>query len=228
MFHPEDVVVVSSPVYGGKIAPIAKQRMEGINGNGAKCVIVAVYGNRAFENAVADFSDFMTAHGFRVCGAAAFVGEHSYSTPSTPIAHGRPDAQDIADAHRLGNEIGSRISSGEFNLVDAASLEDEHTPETSITNFRDFIMKYRQQQARLPEVYLPEVDLSLCDDCGSCHDACPTEAISSESHAADPDRCIKCCACVKICPQNARKLHTPFAKILSENFNIRKSPRWLL
>ena len=59
-FRSDDIVIVAAPVYGGKIAPIVKQRLKGISGNGAKCIVVAVYGNRAFESAVTDFASFMS------------------------------------------------------------------------------------------------------------------------------------------------------------------------
>ncbi|WP_290381273.1 4Fe-4S binding protein, partial [uncultured Duncaniella sp.] len=37
-------------------------------------------------------------------------------------------------------------------------------------------------------------------------------------------KCIKCCACVKSCPEGARSLSSPFAPVLSANFSLRKSP----
>lgn len=225
---PEDVVIVAAPVYGGKIAPIVKRRLEWFDGCGARCIVIAVYGNRAFENAVADLALFMAGRGCKVCGAAAFVGEHSYSTARTPIASGRPDRKDIADARRFGREIASRIKAGELREVDVRLLADEPSPAESLLNFRNFVAGYQRQQAAEPVVYLPVVDASLCDECGSCYGVCPTEAISPDLRDADPGRCIKCCACVKICPQGARVFNSPFAKTLSENFQLRKSPRWIL
>lgn len=223
-----DVVIVGAPVYGGRIAPVVKQRFESIEGNGAKCVVVAVYGNRAFENAVNDLAAFMREHGFVVCGAAAFVGEHSYSTPATPIAQGRPDSQDLADAYAYGKHIAAKLKAGELVGLDCSTLKDEPSPAESMSNFKEFVMAYQREQAESPKVYLPVVDMSVCDDCGGCYAVCPTEAITPGQREADPTKCIKCCACVKFCPQNARSLRSPFAEPLSANFTLRKSPRWLL
>lgn len=224
-----DIAIVAAPVYGGKIAPILKQRLESLRGDGTRCILIAVYGNRAFEKAPVDLADFMTGHGFIVSGVAAFIGEHSYSTAQTPIAQGRPDDADIELARQFGREIASRIMSGTLRQVDASELPEQPSPETSLLNFRNFVMDYQRRQTESPRIFLPEVDTSLCDDCGTCADVCPTEAITiADLHNADPAKCIKCCACVKACPQNARTLVTPFARPLSENFSKRKSPCWIL
>lgn len=225
---PDDVVIAAAPVYGGKIAPLVKRRLDGVRGNGAKCIVVAVYGNRAFEGAAADFASFMSECGFRICGAAAFVGEHSYSTAATPIAAGRPDGQDMADARAFGVEIASKIKVDDWHEVGISALTDEPSPAEAVANFCDFVIGYQRQQATAPVVYLPEVDASLCDGCGSCYDVCPTGAITPDCEAVDASKCIKCCACVKICPQGARMYSSPFARTLSENFRLRKSPRWIL
>ena len=225
---PDDIVVAAAPVYGGKIAPVVKQRLRGLCGNNARCIVVAIYGNRAFENAVVDFASLMTDAGLIVCGAAAFIGEHSYSTAATPIASGRPDSSDMDDARTFGREIASRILSGELREVCAASLADVPSPPESLANFRNFVIGYQKSQAQHPVAYLPQVDTALCDGCGICYGACPTGAISPDSNEADPATCIRCCACVKSCPQGARRCDTPFAKPLSENFNMRKSPVWIL
>lgn len=42
--------------------------------------------------------------------AGAFVGEHSYSTPETPIAQGRPDAQDLAAATAFGAQVREKLA----------------------------------------------------------------------------------------------------------------------
>ena len=47
-----DLALISVPVYGGKVAPLALQRLEGIRSNGAPVVLVVVYGNRAYEKAL--------------------------------------------------------------------------------------------------------------------------------------------------------------------------------
>ena len=227
-FDADDVVLISGPVYGGKLAPIAKQRLGGMKGAGTRCIVVAVYGNRAFENAVTDFASFVEERGFTVVGVGAFVGEHSYSTDETPIAAGRPDAADMEEARKFGRAIGEKITADTLAKIDAAGLKDIPAPAESLANFKAFVMDYQRQQAESPRVYLPVVDEELCNGCGSCVDVCPTGAIAADGIGLDAAKCIKCCACVKECPQGARTLYTPFAKVLSANFNARKAPVWIV
>lgn len=227
-FSDSDILIMAAPVYGGKMAPIAKARMENLEGNDTPCILIAVYGNRAFENAISDMAEFARSRGFRPIAAGAFVGEHSYSTTEYPVAAGRPDAKDIEEARLFGKFVGDKIASGNLSEIDVSELHDEPVPESSLMNFKNFVMGYMQQQKTAPVAVLPEVDESLCTGCGECRAACPTGAIGEDCLSLDASRCIKCCACVKICPEAARALHSPFAPMLSANFSQRKNPVWIL
>ena len=49
-----------------------------------------------------------------------------------------------------------------------------------------------------------------------------------EGCVTEKDRCIKCCACVKMCPQQARSFDTPYAPLISGNFKKRKQNRIII
>lgn len=161
--------------------------------------------------------------------AAAFVGEHSYSTPETPVAAGRPDAQDLARAAEFGAAVRKKLAAGTPAPVDAAKLKDVHTPLVPMLRFIRFVVGYRRRQKKNPVVYLPACDADRCTHCGRCAAICPTQAIArgDEAHT-DPARCIRCCACVKGCPVGARSFHTPFAAALARSFTRRKQPVTIL
>ena len=94
---PADAAAVFAvPVYGGRVAPAALERLREIRGEGTPAVVLAVYGNRAFGTAVAQLAAFVAERGFVPVAAGAFVGEHSYSTPGTPIAEGIAKAMNAA------------------------------------------------------------------------------------------------------------------------------------
>ena len=48
------------PVYAGRVPALAVERLKGIKTSGVKCVIVAVYGNRAYEDALVEMQDIAT------------------------------------------------------------------------------------------------------------------------------------------------------------------------
>ena len=43
----EDVAVIAVPSYGGRVPAVAAERLSRLRGNGARAVLVCVYGNRA-------------------------------------------------------------------------------------------------------------------------------------------------------------------------------------
>lgn len=200
-FDSTELLIAATPVYGGHTPAIVRERMAAIAGDSTPAVAVAVYGNRAFEKAVTDMADFLSERGFIPVGGAAFVGEHSYSTASTPIAAGRPDARDLAD--------------------------EPAAPE-AVENFLAFVRGYQKSQAENPVRLIPDHDPKLCGGCGVCVEVCPTGAISPDGFLTDAASCIKCCACVKSCPDGARTLNSPFAPVLSANFSARRSPVWII
>lgn len=225
----DTAAIFAVPVYGGRVAPAALERLQNIRGEGTPAVVLAVYGNRAFGTAAAELAAFVAQRGFVPVAAAAFVGEHSYSTLRTPIAPQRPDAEDIAAAEAFGAQVREKLAQDILVPVDAARLRAPRTPLLSQLRFIRFVLGYRKRQKRAPVTLLPEGDAERCTQCGRCVALCPTQAIArgDELHT-DPARCIRCCACVKGCTFGARTFETPFAAVLARNFARRKPPVTLL
>ena len=107
----DTVVVVTVPVYGGHVAPLALERLKALESAGSPTVITVVYGNRAYEKALEELDAFVSARGFKVIAGGTFIGEHSYSTSVYPIAEGRPDSADIASAVKFGEDVAAKLSS---------------------------------------------------------------------------------------------------------------------
>ena len=64
--------------------------------------------------------------------------------------------------------------------------------------------------------------------CGICAKVCPTAAIEGDIPRSLAERCIKCCACVKECPLEARVFDTPYTAMLFEKFSTRREPEcWI-
>ena len=67
------LAVITVPVYGGHVAPLALERMKELHADGAPAVVVVVYGNRAYEKALVELDAFVTKLGFKVIAGATFV-----------------------------------------------------------------------------------------------------------------------------------------------------------
>lgn len=211
-FAQHEVVVVGVPVYGGRVPALAAQRLAHLTGNGTAAVAVVVYGNRAYEDALLELQQLLAAQGFAVVAAAAFIGEHSFSTPELPIAEHRPDAADLAKATAFGQAIAQQLAAG-IDINHPLALPG-NSP-----------YKERSPSSRI----VPQTDPALCGGCMSCVDNCPTGAISpTDPCATDADLCIRCAACIKGCPSGARAItHAgmlDFIRTLQQNCQTRREP----
>jgi ferredoxin len=209
-----ELIIVGTPVYGGRVPLIAVRRLERLKGKGAPAVVVVVYGNRAYEDALQELKDLVTEAGCVPVAAGAYIGEHSLASATTPIACGRPDAQDLARAQAFGKAIREKVGS----ISGFADMPPLCVPGT--TPYAE-----RGEAPRVSPVTLKE----RCVSCGTCAALCPTGAIAIDDVAAsDPGLCIRCCACVKGCPEGARVIEAPLlkerAERLSKSCRDRKGP----
>lgn len=207
----DGVAVLGIPVYAGRVPQVCLDRMAKISSSGVPTVLVALYGNREFEDALVELRDFARSAGFSVVAAGAFIGEHSYSTAEQPIAVHRPDLDDLQKATAFGQAI-------------AAKLKKNIAPETPN------IPGDTPYKERVPLGGIsPETDRNRCNLCGTCAKVCPTFVITvTEEVVTEAENCIMCCACVKDCPKIARALIHPMVQtrrdMLFQNCSMRKEP----
>lgn len=225
------LAVFAVPVYGGHVAPLALERIKGIRSKGAPAVAVVVYGNRAYEKALTDLDSFLSALGFKVIAGGTFVGEHSYSTSSSPIAVGRPDADDLEYARLFGEKLATKIrAAADLNHlygVDVSKILRPRQPFFPLLRFLRKVMKLRKSGTPFPRS--PHVNEELCTHCGYCAEHCPNGAIvKGDECNTIAEKCIRCCACVKGCPRKARTYDTPFAALLADCFKRQKENRIIL
>ncbi len=211
IFISDALVIIAVPVYGGRVAPIAKQRLQRLRGVRSAAILVCVYGNRDYEDALVELRDEAVKLGFCTLAAGAFIGEHSFSSRETPIAAGRPDAEDLEKARKFGEECLKKLSGTEI---------------VELGKMRFFVKGSVPYRALSPSAPVAPQCNERCVRCGECVSVCPTHAISvcGGEIVTDAAKCIRCCACVKDCGNGGRVFDTPFAGRLSEMCAARREP----
>ena len=102
-FQAGDLVIVGSPTYAGKLPnKILPDFQSKLKGNGARAVAVVTYGNRSFDNSLAELVSVLKADGFITAGGAAFACRHAFSDLLAP---GRPDDADLKAAETFVREV---------------------------------------------------------------------------------------------------------------------------
>ena len=102
-----ELIVVAAPVFAGRIPSVVREKIKTLAGKGKQAVTIAVYGNRAYEDALLEMNDILIQGGFTVIASAAFVAQHSI-VPE--VGAGRPDAEDIKEIRTFAKAVRSSTS----------------------------------------------------------------------------------------------------------------------
>ncbi|MBO5340287.1 MAG: EFR1 family ferrodoxin [Oscillospiraceae bacterium] len=175
----DELLLLALPVYAGQI-PAVKGLLNGLRGENTPCVLLAAYGNRHYDDALAQMKAMLEEQGFCCVGAAAVITPHVFAPT---LGRGRPDEADRDLLAQLAQKVTQRLERGQIH---SAKLPGNPRPE--------------------PKKAVPvakERDAALCTRCGRCAAVCPTGAMDTETLEWDTDRCISCMACVHACPAHA-------------------------
>lgn len=179
--QPDDLVLIALPSFAGRVPALAAQRLRQVQGSGARCALLCVYGNRAYEDTLVEMQDLAESCGFAVIAAAAAIAEHSIVHE---YAAGRPDAADTVRLQEFGQTI----------LAQA----DAQPHPLGLPGNRPY-----KQAGAASSIPLPTAD---CVRCGLCALRCPAQAIDpADVSKVDKAKCIGCMRCAALCPHGARQ-----------------------
>ncbi len=179
-FTNNDICIIAVPSFSGRVPQFIIPKLRQLGGNGAKAMLIATYGNRAFDDTLLELKDTMESCNFICTCAVAAATRHSVLPK---YGAGRPDSRDIE----------------ELKLFSAKCKEVMDKPLTPIKvpgnkPYREYLSIPIKPKAH-----------KQCTNCGLCYRKCPVHAIPSDNYrSCDKEVCISCLQCVAICPKKAR------------------------
>ena len=198
-FGPDELLVLGVPVYAGRM-PAVPGLLDGLTGSDTPCVVVAAYGNRNYDDTLAQVKGILARQGFRCAGAAAVITRHVFAPA---LGEGRPDGEDMAALEALARGVKEKLAQPNW-----AEAEVPGNPEPA------------------PRPAVPvkkDRDWDICLGCGACAERCPTGAMDTKTLLWTMDRCISCMACVSVCPVGALGFNSSvLAEKLTANFSARR------
>lgn len=202
----DELFIIGVPVYGGRVPAITSTFLNSFKGNNTPALIVCVYGNRDYDDALLELKDIVEGNGFKVVSAGAFIAQHSIFPK---LAKDRPDEMD-------------KKSMADFAAKSLKILEQvnntESIPEVKVKgNF-----PYRET-SKIP---ITPKGNKKCNECGTCVRKCPVHAIEADNpRKTNKEICISCARCIAVCPQHARHFGGLLYQVASKKFVSSHSER---
>jgi len=222
-FDREELVIVGSPTYAGKLPnKILPDFRTKLQGNGALAAAVVTFGNRAFDNSLAELCAVLEEDGFHTVAAGAFPGRHAFTDA---LGEGRPDLGDRRALQCFAGRIAEKLKGLEGFPPEPVEVPGDPAAPYYVPKGLD------GEPAKFLKAK-PRTDLSKCSRCGVCVRACPMGAIDPENVALVPGTCIKCHSCVRKCTRHAKYFDDPaflsHVAMLERDFREPKEPEIFL
>ncbi len=193
---PSTLVVFGSPTYAGRIPNRILPFIETLfRGSNTPSISVVTFGNRSFDSSLTELSVLLDCLHFHVFAASAWVYPHVFSAH---IASNRPNNEDI----KLREQFVWAICQKLHHAKDYRELSKPQIYEKEIMPY------YTPLDINgKPALFLkakPITNPLKCNHCSICINHCPMGAISADNPQIVNGICIKCHACISVCPNQAK------------------------
>lgn len=176
MFADTDLVVVGTPTYAGKlpnkILPDLKARL---HGNGALAAAIVTFGNRSYDNALAELCAVLEGDGFHTVAGGAFVGRHAFTDK---LAEDRPDWDDRKELKKFATAIADKVKNLTENPAPVTVPGDPGGPVLHPQG-------HRRRACQVPEGQTPDRP-DKCTNCGTCAGCAPWGPLTRRTCTASP------------------------------------------
>lgn len=198
-FRESDLVVVGSPTYAGKLPnKILPDFQKRLHGHGALAVPAVTFGNRSYDNALAELCALLESNGFHTVAAGAFAAQHAMTDE---LGYGRPGWSDQFEMKQFAAKTAAKVQ----GLTEIpAPVQVPGDPAAPY-----YVPKGTEGQ---PVNFLkatPKTHLKKCTRCGACARMCPMGAIDPKDFVTITGICIKCQRCVRKCTKGAKYFDDP-------------------
>lgn len=195
LFGPDELLVIGSPTYAGKLPnKILPFYQEKLHGNQTVAVPLVTFGNRSFDNSLAELSATLLSNSFIPAAGAGLVTRHAFAQ----IGTGHPDEADFSALRGFAAQVAEKLAGAE-SISDIAAVSvpgDARAPYYIPKGLDGKPAKFLKAK--------PLTKQDLCNQCGICAAACPMGSISPDDPSLVEGICIKCQACVRLCPTGAK------------------------
>ncbi len=225
VFDAGDVVVWATPVYAGRIPNKTLDYVRNaLHGNGNLSVALVSFGNRAYDNALAELVGLMEDGGMKPIGAAAVVTRHVFSDTLGAL---RPNKNDISVLEDFATNVSEKILSSSNNIIPVLKVPGEKHYDKYYTPLKSTNVPANFLKAK------PSCDAERCTRCGKCMTVCPMGSIEIDGDIPMfKGICIKCQACRLSCPSGAIAFTDPdyhsHIAMIEHNFSSPKQPEFFV
>ena len=216
-FSSDELLIIGSPTYAGKLPnKMLPEFQEKLRGEHTPVLLFVSYGNRNFDNSLAELLSVLRTNGFLPLAAAAFACRHAFSDRICPE---RPRVEELAEARGFAMRAAEALKAADPAVLEAASLAFAVPGDAEAPYY------VPKGEDGSPAKFLkakPLTDLSKCLHCGACAAHCPMGSIDAADTSNVPGICIKCQACVRGCKQGAKYFEDAaflsHVRMLEQNF----------